>query len=156
MTLYNINQKILDAIEYGCDPETGEIVDDAGLEALQMEMSDKIENICLFIKDLRAESKALHDEETALAKRRHTAENKADWLTNYVQKVLNGERFKTNKVVVSYRNSQAVVIDDIDSLQDDFLRVKVEPDKTAIKEVLKAGAAVKGAHLEDRKSMTIK
>ena len=47
-------------------------------------------------------------------------------------------------------------MDDMDALKPEFLRIKKEPDKTAIKEVLKAGAAVAGAHLEDKQSMSIK
>ena len=156
MNLYEINQKILDAVEFGCDPETGEIIDDTALEKLQMDREEKIENTLLYAKNLAAEAVAIKTEEAALSKRRQTAEKKAEWLKRYVQAVLNGEKFKTPRVAVGYRKTQAVVIDDIDSLPDDFLRIKKEADKTKIKELLKGGEALPGAHLEERQSMNIK
>ena len=156
MNLYEINQKILDAVEFGCDPETGEIIDDTALEKLQMDREEKIENTLLYAKNLAAEAVAIKTEEAALSKRRQTAEKKAEWLKRYVQAVLNGEKFKTPRVAVGYRKTQAVVIDDIDSLPDDFLRIKKEADKTKIKELLKGGEALPGAHLEEHQSMSIK
>lgn len=156
MTLYDINQKIMDAVEYGCDPDTGEIIDASALEQLVMDRDEKIENTLLFAKNLAAEANAIKAEEQTLAKRRQTAERKAEWLKGYVQSVLNGEKFKSPRVAVSYRKSQAVVINDINLLPSDFLRVKKEADKTAIKEILKAGGEVPGASLEDRQSMSIK
>ena len=70
--------------------------------------------------------------------------------------MLDGQKWKSTKAVVSYRKTQSVVVDDLTALKPEFLRVKTEPDKTAIKEVLKAGAEVAGAHLEERQSMSIK
>lgn len=156
MTLYEINEQIQKAIELGFDPETGEILDASALEQLQMDRDEKIENICLYIKDLVAESKALADEAKALSERKERSARKAESLKNYLQAMLGGQKWKSSKAAVSYRKTQTVVIDDINALKSEFLRVKIEPDKTAIKDVLKAGAAVAGAHLEGRQSMSIK
>lgn len=156
MTLYQINEQIAKAIELGFDPETGEILDESALEQLQMDRDEKIENICLYIKDLVAESKALADEAKALTERKERSAKKAESLKNYLQAMLDGQKWKSNKAIVSYRKTQSVVVDDMDALKPEFLRIKKEPDKTAIKEVLKAGAAVAGAHLEDKQSMSIK
>ena len=156
MTLWEINQRILDAVEYGCDTETGEIIDSSALEQLQMDRDEKIENICLFIKDLKAEAAAIKAEKAALDKRMSASEKKAEGLTRYLAGVLNGQKWKSAKAAVSYRKSQAVVVDDLDMIPDEFLRIKKEPDKTVIKEALKGGTPVTGAHLEDRQSMSIK
>lgn len=156
MTLYQINEQIAKAIELGFDPETGEILDESALEQLQMDRDEKIENICLYIKDLVAESKALADEAKALTERKERSAKKAESLKNYLQAMLDGQKWKSSKAIVSYRKTQSVVVDDMDALKPEFLRIKKEPDKTAIKEVLKAGAAVAGAHLEDKQSMSIK
>ena len=50
------------------------------------------------------------------------------------------------------------IIDDIDELPDAYKRttVKIEADKTAIKQAIKAGHKVQGAHLEERQSIRIK
>ena len=156
MTLYQINEQIQKAIELGFDPETGEILDASALEQLQMDRDVKIENICLYIKDLTAEAKALADEAKALSERKERSAKKAESLKNYLQAMLDGQKWKSSKAAVSYRKTQSVVVDDINALKPEFLRVKTEPDKTAIKEVLKAGFDVAGAHLEERQSMSIK
>ena len=156
MTLWQIDEQIEKAIELGFDPETGEILDESALEQLQMDRDEKIENICLYIKDLIAESKALADEAKALTERKERSAKKAESLKNYLQAMLDGQKWKSSKAIVSYRKTQSVVVDDMDALKPEFLRIKKEPDKTAIKEVLKAGAEVAGAHLEDKQSMSIK
>lgn len=156
MTLYEINQQILNAIEYGCDPETGEIISAAALNALEMAKEEKTENIVLLIKEINAENKAIKDEEQALAARRVTGERRVEWLKDYLKRSLDGEKFKTPRCSVSYRKTQAVQIVDEGALPEDFVTVYTSPRKMAIKEALKAGHAVPGAILEDRMSMIIK
>lgn len=156
MTLYEIDQQIVKAIELGYDPETGEILDASALEQLQIDRDEKIENICLYIKDLTAESKALAEEAKALTERKERSAKKAESLKNYLAVILNGQKWKSSKAVVSYRKTQAVVVDDLDSLPPGYLRIKKEPDKALIKECIKGGGTIKGAHLEDRQSMSVK
>ena len=55
MTLYEINNAILECV----DMETGEIIDSDKLSELQMAFDEKIENVALWIKDLKAESEAI-------------------------------------------------------------------------------------------------
>jgi hypothetical protein len=43
-----------------------------------------------------------------------------------------------------------------EKLTDAYVRVKVEPDKTAIKEAIKAGTVVDGAELVEHQNITIK
>ena len=74
MTLYEINQQIQKAIELGFDPETGEILDDSALQQLEIDRDEKVENICLFIKDLRAEATALDAEKKAMDDRNNAAQ----------------------------------------------------------------------------------
>ena len=52
----------------------------------------------------------------------------------------------------------STVIDSIDDLPDDYKRttIKVEADKTAIKQAIQGGHTVKGAHLEEKQSIRIK
>jgi len=52
----------------------------------------------------------------------------------------------------------STVIDSIDDLPDDYKRttIKVEADKTAIKQAIQGGHTVKGAHLEEKISIRIK
>lgn len=57
---------------------------------------------------------------------------------------------------VSYRRSEAVIVDDVNELDRAFCKVKLEADKTAIKEAIKRGEEVKGAYMEIRNNLTIK
>lgn len=156
MTLYEIDRQILNAIEFGCDPETGEIIDAAALDALEMAKEEKTENIILLIKDLTAENKAISEEEQALAKRRRAGENRVEWLKNYLMASLEGEKFKTPRCSASYRKTAVVSIIDESAIPSEYIRTKTEPNKMAIKDALKAGETIPGATLEDRVSLIIK
>ena len=155
MNLYDIEYEITNCV----DSETGEIIDEKRLDALQMAREKKIENILLWIKNLKSEASAIRDEEKKLADRRQSDEKKAESLTQYVQNVLNGEKFKTPRVTVSYRKSEAVIVDDLGLMRkvcDDYLKYKdPEPDKAKIKAALKDGLPVPGCHLEKRNNMVI-
>ena len=151
-TLYQIDQAIMGLVD-----ETGEIIDIEAFESLQMERDAKIENIALYIKELRAEAEALKAEKFAFAERQKVAENKVESLKNYLAYALKGQAFKSTKAVVSFRKTQQVDIPDIYKLDENFLRYKEpEADKTAIKEAIKAGQIVKGATLIENTSVIIK
>jgi len=158
VNLYEINQEIDRAIQNCIDPETGEILDDTSeLDALTLARDEKIENIACYIKNLKADAEAIRTEEKKLAERRKTCENRAEWLKKYLANNLQGEKFKSPRVAVSWRRSQAVVVEDIWKLPEDYLRYKdPEPDKTAIKDAIKKGFDVEGAELVDNLSMVIK
>ena len=153
MTLYEIDDAILNCI----DEETGEIIDAEQLDKLYMEKEEKLENIALWIKDLKAEVEALKAEKMAFAERQKVAENKMESLKKYLAYALDGKAFKTTRASVSFRKSQAVEITDIYKLDENYLRYKEpEADKTAIKEALKAGKEVAGATLVENTSVIIK
>ena len=151
-TLYQIDQAIMGLVD-----ETGEIIDIEAFDSLQMERDAKIENIALYIKDLKAEAEALKAEKIAFAERQKVAENKVESLKNYLAYALKGQAFKSTKAVVSFRKTQQVDVPDIYALDENFLRYKEpEADKTAIKEAIKAGQTVKGATLIENTSVIIK
>ena len=158
MTLYEIDEQIKNAIELGCDPETGEILDASALDQLYMDRDAKIENICMYIKDLAAEVYALKTEEQRLSERRKVSERKGESLKRDLQAMLAGQKWKSARAVVSYRKTQSVVVDDLDAIPTEYMRIKTvsEPDKTVIKDALKAGTDVAGCHLEEGQSMSVK
>ena len=160
MRLYEIDEAITKALEDAIDPETGEVIDEALLaefEQLQMERSAKLENIVCYIKDLTADAKAIGDELKALTARKRAAENRAASLKAYLTWALNGEKFSSARGSVSYRRSQSVEVKDVYALPEEFVRYKEpEPDKTAIKDAIKAGKDVPGAELVENVSTIIK
>lgn len=153
MKLYEINQNIYDCI----DNETGEVLDVERLEQLSLARDTKIENIALFYKSTKAEEKAIGDEIKILQAREKTLGNKANSLKEYLINVLQGNKFFTPKVVISYRKSTVVEIEDINKLDITYLKMsEPEADKTAIKDILKSGGEVVGAKLTENTSMNIK
>ena len=153
MTLYEIDQKLLDCI----DLETGEILNEERLNELQMERSEKLEKVALWIKELNAEADALKAEKQAFADRQKAAENKAESLKKWLANALAGEKFKTTKVMVSFRKTKSVEVSDIFALDENYVKYS-EPtaDKAAIKKAIEAGEIVKGAQLVEGTSISIK
>lgn len=152
MTLYEINKQILE-----CISEDGEVLDEDRLTELSMERDEKIESVALWVKDLKAEAAAYKAEKEAFAARQKAAESKVESLTKWLSDALQGQKFKTAKCDVAFRKSQKVVIDDITAIPDVYLKY-AEPtaDKMAIKEALKEGAAIAGAHIEESTNISVK
>lgn len=150
--LYEIDAQIMECVDF----ETGEIIDETKLQALQLEFNEKVEGIALWIKNLLAEAKMIKEEKDNLAARQKSCENKAESLKRYLSSALGGEKFKTAKVSISYRKSESVEVEDISLLGDDYLKFKPELDKTKIKDALKNGIALEGVTLVEKNNIHIK
>ena len=159
MKLYEIDNAIMECI----DMETGEVIDIDKLNELQMEREAKIENVVLWIKDLKAEAEAIKSEKLALADRQKAAENKVESLKKWLAYALNREKFDTARCSVSFRNTESVEVTDegLENLMrggnDELLTYKKpEPNKTAIKQAIKDGLSVAGVQLVQNVSTIIK
>ena len=158
MKLYEIDNAILECI----DMETGEVIDAEKLDALNMERDAKIENVVLWIKDLKAEAEAIKAEKLALAERQKIAENKVESLKKWVAYALGGQKFSTAKCAVSFRNTESVEVTEegLEALMkehDELLTYKApEPNKKAIKDAIKDGLNVAGVQLVQNVSTIIK
>lgn len=152
-SLYTINQQLLDTL----DISTGEIVDEKAYNALQLEREEKIENIALWFKNLTSEAEALKAEEKAFADRRKSAESKAQYLKDLLDRELKGQKFNTVKASISYRKSTSVEVQDVDKLPEEYRKTvtTVSADKAAIKEAFKRGD-VSGATLVESNNIQIK
>ena len=78
------------------DPETGEILDVEAFEQLQMERTEKAQNMALWALDLDDEVQAIDGELTRLMARKRAAQNKARSLRQYLGIILDGEKLKTS------------------------------------------------------------
>ena len=156
-TLYEIVREIED-FEFEIDPETGEILNIDELDKLELAKDVKVENICLYIKNLDSDAVAYKTEKDSFAKKQKAAENKAARLKAYLQGMLAGEKFKSNKVTVSYRKSKSVEVADVNSIPEEYLTItqKVDPDKMAIKKAIESGIEVQGCSLVEKQNMQIK
>lgn len=159
-TLYEINEQILRCVKDGdmvVDTETGEVIDAAALDSLQMAREEKLTNIGKWILDLKADAKAIREREISLAERRKAKENKAEQLMDYMNMILAGKKFECADFKASYRKSQAVEVTDAEKIPAPYLIIQ-EPkvDKAGIKKALKAGEEVPGAKLVERNNLSIR
>lgn len=158
MNLYEIDYSILNCV----DAETGEILDVDMLNALEMKRDEKIENIALWVKNLLSDAEQIKKEREILAEREKVAKNKAENLKKYLSDYLNGTKFETPKVKVSFRKSESVDVLDIKELMEmnnaeKYLKYSdPTPDKTAIKQAIKKGINIPGCSLVKKDNIQIK
>ena len=153
MNLYEIDNEILNCV----DMETGEIVDLDKLNNLQMERDQKVENIGCWIKNLLSDAEALKKEKDSLAKRQKAAENKAASLKTFLLHYLDGEKFKTAKVAISYKSNSSVDIAEGATVPEEYLKYsEPAPDKIGLKAALMAGDKFPGITLVTSQNILIK
>lgn len=160
MTLWEIDSKIKDVLENGfsIDEETGEVLLPEDLDKLNIAKNEKIENIALYVKNIKAEADAIKVEIDVLKKRAYVRMKKAEKLIKYLDNILGGEKFETARVALSYRSSNSVQIDDDSRIPDQYIKIKTErvPDKVALAKALKTGEAITGCSLVEKQNLQIK
>ncbi len=158
MSIYDINDAIIKLV----DADTGEITDEEAFDALQMERTQKVENIGCFYKNLVAEAKAMKEEEANLAQRRKAVENKAKRVKFLLAYALRGEKFESPRLRCSYRKAKSVQVDDdfvawAKEHADDLLTLKEPtPSLTAIKAALADGREIEHAEIVTTESLLVK
>ena len=153
MNLYEIDSAILDCV----DAETGEIFDMDKFEELSLTRDAKVENICLWIKNLKAEAEALKAEKDAFAARQKAAENKMESLKRYISGYLEGTAFESAKVKVSFRKSESLEILEGAVIPDEYLKFKEpEVNKTDLKKAIKDGLQLPGVSIVTNNNIQIK
>ena len=115
----------------------------------------------MLIKEKKALAADIGDEIAVLRERKAQEERDVARLETYLGFVTGGENFKTARVSVSWRTSEAVEITpECDAWcreHGEYLREKPpEIDKAAIKNALKQGGTVFGAALVKRQNIQIK
>lgn len=153
-SLYQIDQAILGCVDF----TTGEIIDPELLDALHMERQAKIESVALWIKNLSSDAVAYKAEKEAFAEREKAAVKKIDQLKAWLAGALDGQKFTTGRCAVTFRRSEAVEIVNEEAIPKEYLTEKTtySPNKTAIKEAIKAGNAIEGCMLVEKYNPTIK
>jgi len=163
LSLYEINELIRNyEMEFDDD---GVWTNEQELDDLKLSFKDKIENILLFVKSLRAEAKAIKEEEDNLKARRKALENKADRLEDYAALNLGGDKFETPRVKVRWTPSSPVEILNLDAVPERFIENKVvktpiKVGENGIKKYLESleaeGKTVPWARLVHKLNMSIK
>lgn len=163
MSLYTIDMDILNVLENGeVNEETGEYtVDETALAELKVDRVAKVDNILRYMKNLEAEADAIKAEIATQQSRLKHRENVLSRLKEIIRQSMerNGEtKLQLPIADLSLRKSETTVIDDEEALPDKFFNVTItaKPDKKRIKEALKAGEEVAGAHIEVKQNLQVK
>ena len=127
------------------------------LEITEAERMTKGEGYVYVIKQLRSQAELLKAEAKRLQEIAKHYEASAEKLADrLLQSVIAHGQIKTALMTISSRKSKSVSITDESLLQAEFLRIKTEPNKTAIKEALEAGQEVQGALIVENYSLNIR
>ena len=134
------------------------------MEGIEGELEVKCENYAMVLKNLEGDVEALDNEIRRLTSRKKTLENNIKRMKEAVRDVMiatGKTKFKTELFSFSVQNNPASVVldtEDLDTLPDEFIRIKKEVDKAAIKEALLKGDEKLGgyAHIEQGKSLRIR
>lgn len=162
MSIYEIDAALLALV----DEETGELMDYEAFEQLQMDRDTLVYNMRSWYLDtktrmigLKAEKqyivKNLDDQIDALTRR-------SERIATYLEYATGGEKTKTDRYEISYRNSEATNVDDdfvtwAEVNAPDLLTYPdPKPNKTAIKQAIKDGMKVEHAVIEKNKSIIVK
>jgi Siphovirus Gp157 len=133
------------------------------LESLSGDLEVKAQNVALMARSLDATAASVKQWAKDASERAKAIEARAERLREYLARCLMDagiQRVEGPGVVISWRKSSAVVIDEPAMIPAEFMRTPEPPppapDKTAISAAIKAGAAVPGAHIEHRQLLQIK
>lgn len=139
-----------------------EVVADT-LEGLSGDIQAKAENVAHMVRSMESDAAAVKQWAKDATDRAKVLEGRAESLRDYLQRCMEAtgiERIEGPGIVLSFRKSSAVVIDEPGLVPSLFMRQPETPppapDKKLIADAIKAGKEVPGAHIEPRRSLQIK
>lgn len=157
-TIFDIQADLLEVLD-AVDEEGEYIYGAEAIEALRIERHEKRRGIAMYIKNERAFLDAAKEARDRINKKIKATENHIDYWKRVLEIDLDGEKMKEPEFSVYYHTTKNVV--DIaegaeDRLPDEFVRVKREPDRTALKEALQDGEIIDGVKLVDKISLVVR
>ena len=164
-SLYDITSAHMQLTDY---LDSGELTEEQEAQAheyldrlLEELLPEKVAGYCQIIKAIEADAKAHAEEAKRITERKRTLDNKARSLKERLAGALvttGTKKLKAGTFTVAMQaNPPSVVVDDVASLPLDLLVIpQPEPNKTAIKERLKAGEEIPGARLVQGESLRIR
>lgn len=155
-TLYDLTGQFLKIYNMEIDDETK--LDT--LEAIDWttDYENKVEGYVKVIKSLEADIEARKNEKKRLDGLNKSDQSKIDNLKAALATSMaetGQDRVDTTLFKVGFRKSKAVVVDE-DKLHKKYQIVSYKPDKKTIKELLNSGATIRGAHIEERRNLSIR
>lgn len=153
MSLFDFDE----AIEKNCFDDDGHVID-AELKAIfEEERDDAVERTGMVYKKEDAIFNAIKEEIAKLQKRAKVHQNRRDGVKSYLDRYLDGRKFETAKLAISYRKSETVEVTSEASIPDEFRIPQPDKvDKVGLKKALKGGAFIDGVYLLEHQNILIK
>lgn len=133
------------------------------LEAIGGEFEDKAQNVAYVIRSLDAEGESCRAWAMQAEAHSKALHARANSLRDYLAITMTAcgiERISGPGVLLSFRKSTAVIINNIELLPAAYMRQPPlpppSPDKASIADAIKAGIEVPGAEIETRHNLQIK
>ena len=162
ITLHQATEAVRDLLDQ-IDPETGELPE--GFDDARAIVAHKAVAVAAYILETGRSIDAAKEYAKELAARIKTEERREEWLKRYLREhmqaagisEIKGDRGIFKATLATGRDESVEVFDEM-QLPQLYLRetIKVEPDKTLIKQALKDGHDVPGARIVKRDRLTIK
>lgn len=134
---------------------------ETALQINKEQLESKSVDYCYVIKQFDAECEIIDNEIKRLQQAKKVRENTIERLKQTLSNAMRSfevNEIKTPLVKLSFRKSESVIVYDTNSLPQMFKTIKVTetPDKTKIKDAIKAGETVVGAELVINQNLQIK
>lgn len=128
------------------------------LERLEGEREEKLLNLAVWHKDLKAQAEAFNKELKRLQARQKALSNKAERIKEYINcNLQEGEKLSDTRADLGWRKSTQVVIDVlVEDLPPEFVKFTRSADKTAMKEAIQSKEGCHCAHIETKMNLQIK
>lgn len=159
MTLYEMTEAQKQLYELMTSGEIGEEVYADTLEGIGI--AEKIEGYCVVDNELLGDLQKIESEIERLNVKKSAIENNIKRLRSRLGDCLfamGKTKYNAGTYTVYRRETQQIIIDDLQKIPAEFLKTRVSeaPNKALIKERIKAGEEISGAHLQTNQSITIK
>ena len=154
--LYELTGIFLEIDEMDVDDETK--LDTLDSIDWEDDFSEKIENCIKVIRNKNARVEAYKAEIERLKKMKASEEKAIEEIKKRISEAMQltkHDKLETTLFKVGFRKSKAVVVDEV-KLPKEYMKAKWIPDKETIKELLKNGATIQGATLEERRNLNIR
>lgn len=160
-TLYNLTAEYMELLNMAEEEELDPQVLADTLEGMDGELEQKAENYAMMINSLNGQADMLSAEIKRLTERKKTLENNSKRMKESLENAMNltGKRkFKT--LLFSFgiqKNPPVLVVDDESKVPEEFVKIKKEIDKAALKKFVKDNEnGLDFAHLEQTESLRIR
>lgn len=159
-TLYELTGDYEYLINKLYDPEWDEETLIDTLDGIEGEIEDKADGYARILAQMDGDIAALKEQEHRLADRRRVLENRAKRLKDNLftaMKTVGKTKFQTPLFAFSIRKTPAaVIIDDPAEIPDKYKTFVESILKSDIKDALKRGEELPGAHLEQGETLSIR